>query len=1046
MSEALAKDAPSLPGALARRVDQVCDRFEAAWKAAGCMEQRPRIEDYVRDVPEPEHSALLRELLVLEMAQRGRAGETLRLEDYQARFPTLEPQWLASVRQEGCSAEPAASGEWTNPPPAVTPPADCTQEVYEFLAPPQEPGELGRLGPYRVVQVLGVGGMGVVFQAEDLQLKRRVALKVMRPGVLASALARQRFLREAQTCAAIDHEHIVTLLQVGEDRGVPYLAMQLLQGETLEERLKREVKLSPAEVLRIGREIATGLAAAHERGLIHRDIKPANIWLETLPGAGEPSGPRWRVKILDFGLARAFGGEAHLTQSGTIVGTPSYMAPEQAEGGAVDPRSDLFGLGCVLYRLCTGQLPFKGATTMAVLRSLELEQPQPPHLLNLEVPRPLSDLILKLLAKRAEDRYPSARTVVETLEAIREGRAIAARPARRRRRPLVLAAIGLGVLGMVCYLFGPAVLRLTIHRDPAKSVAADGQRDAVAVLPKPLESARPCHFAPQATYPVGFKPYAVAVGDFNGDGKLDLVVSNIADNTVSLLLGNGDGTFQPAVNLRTQAEPHGVAVGDFNGDGKLDFAVANKKSTTVSVFLGNGDGTFRDPRSYATGSNPKGVAVADLNGDGKADLVVANGGDVSVLLGNGDGTFRPAVNYPCRAGGDVTVGGGAVTVADLNGDGKSDLVVPYGTANFVSVLLGNGDGTFRAGVLYAVGSGPGVVVAADFNGDGNLDIAVENVGTHDVSVLLGNGDGTFRREVRYPAGQSPGGLAVGDFNGDGKPDLVVANHNSLNVSVLLGNGDGTFRPAEHYAAGITPAGVAVGDFNGDARTDVVVVNHQGANVSVLLNQPPTPHFRLSANYSVTAGERPVVGVTAVDADNNPEIGYTGSVHYTCSDPQAEFLGGSNATFGAQDNGIRPFLVTLKTVGTQTVTVTDTVMRSRLGTLTIMVLPGPATHLSVSAAPASKAGQSIPVTILARDAFENQASDYQGTVHVSSSDPKAVLPPDYKFVEADNGGRQLPVTLATPGKQTITVSDTNNGTIRGSWDIIVAPAEARPGGQ
>jgi serine/threonine protein kinase len=418
MSEALSRDARSLPAALARRVDQVCDGFEAAWKAAGRTEQRPRIEDYLVDVPEPERSALLRELLVLEIEQRCRAGETLRREDYEARFPTLEPEWLAGAMRGGRSAEAAASDVGTKLPAAVTPAADSTQEIYDFLAPPQEPGELGRLGPYRVVQVLGIGGMGVVFQAEDLQLKRLVALKVMRPGVLASAVARQRFLREAQTCAAIDHEHIVTLLQVGEDRSVPYLAMQLLQGETLEERLKRDVKLPLAEVLRLGREIASGLAAAHERGLIHRDIKPANIWLETLPGAGEPSTPRCRVKILDFGLARAFGGEAHLTQSGVIVGTPSYMAPEQAEGGAVDPRSDLFSLGCVLYRLCTGQLPFKGATTMAILRALELEQPQPPHLLNPEVPRPLSYLILKLLAKRPDDRYPSARTVVEALARI----------------------------------------------------------------------------------------------------------------------------------------------------------------------------------------------------------------------------------------------------------------------------------------------------------------------------------------------------------------------------------------------------------------------------------------------------------------------------------------------------------------------------------------------------------------------------------------------------------------------------------------------------
>ena len=324
---------------------------------------------------------------------------------------------------------------------------------------------MGRLGPYRVVKVLGVGGMGVVFQAEDLQLQRLVALKVMRSGVLASALARQRFLREALTCAAIDHEHIVTLLQVGEDRGIPYLAMQLLQGETLEERLKREEKLPLAEVLRIGYETATGLAAAHERGLIHRDIKPANIWLEALPGAGEPSRPRCRVKILDFGLARAVG-EAHLTQNGRHRGHAGLHGSRAGRG-----RGGRSALTCSASAACStacvrDSFRSKAPPRWPSCRTLELEQPQPPHLLNPDVPQTLSDLILTLLAKRPEDRSPSARTVVEALEAIREGRALVARPPHRRRRRLALAAaMGLTVLGLVCYLFGPAVLRLTIHRD-----------------------------------------------------------------------------------------------------------------------------------------------------------------------------------------------------------------------------------------------------------------------------------------------------------------------------------------------------------------------------------------------------------------------------------------------------------------------------------------------------------------------------------------------------------------------------------------------------
>jgi serine/threonine protein kinase len=262
-------------------------------------------------------------------------------------------------------------------------------ELYDFLAPPQEPGELGRLGPYRVLRVLGVGGMGVVFQAEDIQLKRLVALKAMKPALAASASARQRFLREAQAAAAIEHTHIVTIYQVGQDRDIPFLAMQLLRGESLHDRLKREATLPPAEVLHIGRAVAEGLAAAHQRGLIHRDIKPANIWLETLGEPGESAGEArgsssgYRVKILDFGLARPTEPEEPLTQTGVVIGTPEFMAPEQARGEAVDARCDLFSLGCVCYRMATGKVPFgKKGMIAESLRDAPEGPPPPPESLS----------------------------------------------------------------------------------------------------------------------------------------------------------------------------------------------------------------------------------------------------------------------------------------------------------------------------------------------------------------------------------------------------------------------------------------------------------------------------------------------------------------------------------------------------------------------------------------------------------------------------------------------------------------------------------------
>ena len=278
--------------------------------------------------------------------------------------------------------------------------------IGSLLTPPEGPGEIGRLGPYRILKVLGVGGMGVVFQGHDPSLDRIVAIKGMLPAVAAKEANRLRFMREARATATIRHENIIAVHSVGEDRGLPYLVMEFLEGETLQDRLLREAQLPIDEVVRIGLEAAEGLDAAHRAGLIHRDIKPANIWLEREGG---------RVKILDFGLARATAEDSHLTLSGVIMGTPAFMAPEQARGQPVDYRADLFSLGSVLYRMCTGQLPFEGPDTFSTLTALAVENPRPPHLARPDVPGRLANLITALLAKRPDDRPATARAVCDTL-------------------------------------------------------------------------------------------------------------------------------------------------------------------------------------------------------------------------------------------------------------------------------------------------------------------------------------------------------------------------------------------------------------------------------------------------------------------------------------------------------------------------------------------------------------------------------------------------------------------------------------------------------
>jgi urea transport system substrate-binding protein len=310
---------------------------------------------------------------------------------------------------------------------SAKPQAAASTQSYPFLSPPRQAGEIGWLAHYRIMGVLGEGGMGFVFDAFDTQLHRRVALKVLKPELAANLSFRERFLQEARAAAALPDEHIITIYQVGLEHDVPFLAMKYLHGESLEQRLQREGRLSPREVMRIGREIALGLSAAHDRGLIHRDIKPANLWLETPPEQEPSSGPRlsceyvYRVKILDFGLARPINDARRLTAAGLIVGTPAYLAPEQARGLPLDHRCDLFSLGIVLYRLTTGILPFDGPDTLAQLTALAVAEPRPIEELAPDAPPGLRQVIQQLLARDPKDRPATARALAEALRALEKG-------------------------------------------------------------------------------------------------------------------------------------------------------------------------------------------------------------------------------------------------------------------------------------------------------------------------------------------------------------------------------------------------------------------------------------------------------------------------------------------------------------------------------------------------------------------------------------------------------------------------------------------------
>ena len=274
---------------------------------------------------------------------------------------------------------------------------DDVESALSFLQPSEKPGSLGRLAHYEVLEVLGNGGFGTVVKAFDEKLHRVVAIKLMSPLLAATSAPRKRFLREARSAAAVRHENVVAIYAV-EDQPIPYLVMEYIAGRTLQQKLDATGPLELPDVLRIGQQIAAGLAAAHAMGLIHRDIKPGNILLED--GVEH-------VKITDFGLARA-ADDASITQSGFIAGTPMYMAPEQAQGETIDQRADLFSLGSVLYAMCSGRPPFRAANTMAVLKRVVEDTPRPIREIIPEVPEWLCELIARLHAKNPADRITSA--------------------------------------------------------------------------------------------------------------------------------------------------------------------------------------------------------------------------------------------------------------------------------------------------------------------------------------------------------------------------------------------------------------------------------------------------------------------------------------------------------------------------------------------------------------------------------------------------------------------------------------------------------------
>jgi serine/threonine protein kinase len=701
-----------------------------------------------------------------------------------------------------------------------------------------EPGQI-IAGRFRIVSFLALGGMGVVYKAEDSLLGRAAALKFLPESVAGEPQALARFRREAQSASALNHPNICTIYDFIEGDGRAFIVMEYLDGCTLAELTGRSPGVPDSRgaarpiqppsfdtLLRIAIEIADALAMAHAKGFIHRDIKPTNIFVET----------RGQAKILDFGLAKPAlaarttpqrelngkeGRDSFITAS-PVMGSVCYMSPEQVRLEQLDARSDLFSFGAVLYEMFSGRKAFAADTRAMGFEAILQRTPAPARQFNPSLPAAVERIINKALEKDRSLRYQTANDMLSDLinvrvETNRKPGNVRGPLHLPRRLERVLIGVLAGLLLALC-LWGLKVKFGSSVAHSGKQAVRNLLLSTTATLAvNPTKAAFGSLFTLTAT-----------VKDSNGNpltnGSVTFYDAKAVLGIVQVVRTTSGGATIGTATLKTILVPLGA------NSLTAKYLGADASSTSAAV-VATVTGTYSSSTSISDGGTPGGYT---LTGTVAGAGPVSPTGDVAFTdtttkASVGHAALNPATWSQTYVSASTITGLSnpeVVALVDVNGDGKPDLFI--GSLTGLTVHLGNGDGTFQAPLTILSTSVPYRGLAfGDFDGDGKLDIAV-STGAN-IVVLFGNGDGTFRTGPSYDSG-TIAEVAVGDFNADGILDLVASN--SGTVDLLLGNADGTFQNPITYPVA-SPSSLAVGDVNGDGISDLVAATSPGA-VSVFL--------------------------------------------------------------------------------------------------------------------------------------------------------------------------------------------------------------------